>query len=457
MKFFAPLTLLLSTALLGALAQDDVTTIATPGTSVVTTETSVPPTDPTITTTETVTRGTTTAGRYTSKFRNTECSEEKCKMPECVCLNDKPPKGLSYESIPQFITLTFDGAVTVTNFPYYKELFKFTNPDKCAVRATFFVSHVDTNYKLVHELHRHGNEIGAHSISKNKNNYQDYWKNLDYEGWRAEFGGQKRILAKLAEIPEADIKGARAPNLQTAGNITIAALVHEKYEYDCSSPSRRGIETPFYPYTLDFGGQRDQDCPVLPCVQSTERYPGFWEVLMNDLNVRYQVKNQTLNRECATAAGCILFNEDGSVNYHPSEDQIFELFKNNFERYYNGNRAPFPLYLSEDWIKNEGQRKGLFKFIEYISQHKDVYIVNMNEIIEWMKSPANIEDYEKHTKCPEVKKTNCAMTSDDLSDLSDQFKHYCDYTEISELDGLTKRMIVCDDVECPNKYPWVGF
>lgn len=58
--------------------------------------------------------------------------------------------------------------------------------------------------------------------SKSKNNWQDYWKTLKYEGWVDEFGGQKKILAKYASIPEADIKGARAPNLQTAGNVTIA-------------------------------------------------------------------------------------------------------------------------------------------------------------------------------------------------------------------------------------------
>lgn len=54
-------------------------------------------------------------------------------------------------------------------------------------------------------------------------------------------------------------------------------------------------------------------------------------------------------RECATAAGCLLFNEDGSVKNIPTEDDIFNLFMDNFNRFYNGNRAPFPLYLSESW------------------------------------------------------------------------------------------------------------
>ncbi|XP_017461674.1 PREDICTED: uncharacterized protein LOC108355012, partial [Rhagoletis zephyria] len=232
----------------------------------------------------------TSTSRYHSNFRNPTCNFTACVEPKCQCLDDKPPKGLFAENIPQFVTITFDGAVTVTNFPFYKDLFTLTNPNKCPVTATYFVSHVDTNYKLVHELHRRGNEIGAHSISKSKNNWQDYWKTLSYEKWVDEFGGQKKILSKYAAIPLEDVKGARAPNLQTAGNLTIAALVHEKFEYDCSSPSRMGIKTPFFPYTFDYGGQRGNDCPVQPCLTDEQVFPGFWEVPMNDLNVVYTVK-----------------------------------------------------------------------------------------------------------------------------------------------------------------------
>ena len=102
--------------------------------------------------------------RYHSKFQNNVCNFTACVEPRCQCLNDKPPGGLLPEQIPQFVTITFDGAVTVTNFPFYKDLFKYKNPSDCQISATYFVSHVDTNYKLVHELHRHGNEIAVHSI-----------------------------------------------------------------------------------------------------------------------------------------------------------------------------------------------------------------------------------------------------------------------------------------------------
>jgi len=239
----------------------------------------------------------------------------------------------------------------------------------------------------------------------------------------------------------------------------LKALVDEKFEYDCSNPSRSGLKTPFFPYTLDYGGQRGQDCAVPPCIKDDQIYPGFWEVLMNDLKSEYTVKQGEnilkIERECASAAGCILFNEDNSVNYEPSADQIYELFLNNFNRFYNGNKAPFPLYLSEDWIQNEGKRKGLMKFIEEISkQHKDVFFVTIEEVIEWMKNSGTVSEYSAQAKCKEIQQTKCAMDDHD-DNLFTQFKQQCHFDKIGELDGQDKTLMICDGVSCPTHYPWV--
>lgn len=163
-------------------------------------------------------------------------------------------------------------------------------------------------------------------------------------------------------------------------------------------------------------------------------------------------------RECATAAGCLLFNDDGTVNYTPTEDQIFNLFMENFNRFYNGNRAPFPLYLSEDWIKQEGHRKGLFKFIKEVqANHTDVYFVALEEVINWMKSGSTAAEYKTtHSKCKELKTTTCAMTDLSTDQLDLQFNNHCDYEKVGELDGQTKRFYICDGVACPAHYPWVG-
>ena len=146
------------------------TNSTTVGTTEITTEestsTTEEPTTLSTTTASPTTIGTTTTTKkpYHSNFKNVDCNFTACLAPECQCLQDLPPNGMNPDDIPQFVIVTFDGAVTVTNFPYYQTLFDFKNPNNCPIQSTYFVSHVDSNYKLVHELYRRGNEIGVHSI-----------------------------------------------------------------------------------------------------------------------------------------------------------------------------------------------------------------------------------------------------------------------------------------------------
>ncbi|KAH7637441.1 hypothetical protein HUG17_7647 [Dermatophagoides farinae] len=399
----------------------------------------------------------TTRTPYHSSFKNTDCNFTACVAPDCQCLQDLPPNGMNIDDIPQFVIVTFDGAVTVTNFPYYQTLFDFKNPNNCPIEATYFVSHVDSNYKLVHELYRRGNEIGVHSISKAKNNNQEFWKYLDYEGWRQEMGGQRQILSKYSEIPIEKIRGVRAPNLQTAGNVTFTAFVDENFEYDCSNPSRRGINSPFFPYTFDYGFQRENDCQVQPCLKKGENYPGFWDVPMNDWDVEYEVQGVKVHRECAMASACIMFNKDGSVIYHPTADEIYDLFEYNFNHYYNGNRAPFPLFLSEEWMHDEAKRNALQRFIQDKLEKHDVFFVSIDEVLQWMQSPTNVHEYiEKTKQCKPIVKTKCGLKDGEIINDISQFKRKCDYEKIDELNGQSKRMVICDDLHCPEHYPWLN-
>jgi hypothetical protein len=383
------------------------------------------------------------------------CTSDDCKAPNCTCASNNPPFNHTRDDIPQFIIMTFDAAVRITNFPIYVNLSNHTNPNGCPIQATFFVSHVDTDYKLVHDLHRRGHEIAAHSISKSP--LGETWKKMDLDTWRKEMGGVKRIISKLAEIPEEEIIGARAPQLQTAGNITFTALVKEGFKYDCSMPSRKNIPRPLFPYTLDYGFQ--SDCQIMPCLEPEQTYPGFWSVPMNDWFSKMPVEgtNDTIQRECASVDACILFFKNGSVIDNPTPDQISDLFEENFNRFYTTNRAPFPLFLRESWISaNEDRQKGLIKFIDKMKLKNDVYFVSISEVIDWMGRGANatsIHDY-KQTKC--VKKpedTDCAVT--DLKEIQMQGKQ-CKYPKVPQLNGQDKTMVICDRLTCPEHYPWVG-
>lgn len=65
------------------------------------------------------------------------------------------------------IMITFDDAINNNNIDIYEKMFKEgrNNPNGCAIKGSFFISHKYTNYSAVQEMHRKGHEIAAHSIT----------------------------------------------------------------------------------------------------------------------------------------------------------------------------------------------------------------------------------------------------------------------------------------------------
>lgn len=69
----------------------------------------------------------------------------------------------------------------------------------------------------VHDLHAHGQEIALHSITHDT--MTSYWQALEVEQLVQEFGGERELVAKFANIPIEDIKGMRVPLLQLSGSL----------------------------------------------------------------------------------------------------------------------------------------------------------------------------------------------------------------------------------------------
>ncbi|CAG2170232.1 unnamed protein product [Oppiella nova] len=380
------------------------------------------------------------------------CSPATCKAPKCSCFSSEPPFGHKKEEIPQFVIMSFDEAVRLETQQFYETLLNYTNPNDCPIEATFFVSHVDTNYKLVHELHRRGHEIAAHSISKTTLGGQARWKSLDLEGWREEFGGIKRILSKLADIPINEIVGSRAPDLQTAGNITFTALADEGFRYDSSQPSRKYTAKPLFPYTLDFGFKAD--CQIEPCMSSEHTYPGFWSIPMNDWTTKLvNPDNTTIDIPCAEVDACTIYDSNGTYIEDPTVEQFVEVFEENFNRFYTANRAPFPLFLRDAWLSHtENRRTALLQFIDSLTAKKDVYFVSISELIDWMGrgSEATLLKNYKQTSCVKHPiEDKCGKTDLVVP------KGNCQYKHIDVLKGLDKLVVICNDVQCPHDYPWL--
>jgi hypothetical protein len=115
--------------------------------------------------------------------------------------------------------------------------------------------------------------------------------------------GQRDILERFASIKKGNIKGYRAPFLQTSGEITFKVtkpkylnqynfsllikfkflqfLADNGFLYDSSMPILSdSIESPIFPYTLDQGFR--QNCVMPPCPKDTDKHPGLWEVPIID-------------------------------------------------------------------------------------------------------------------------------------------------------------------------------
>ena len=89
-----------------------------------------------------------------------------CKLPNCFCMSTNPPKNMKPNEIPQLVFLTFDDAITVSNYDYYVSILKNrVNPNGQPISMTFYVTHEYNDYVKTHDLFYMGNEIACHSVT----------------------------------------------------------------------------------------------------------------------------------------------------------------------------------------------------------------------------------------------------------------------------------------------------
>ncbi|KAG6456235.1 hypothetical protein O3G_MSEX009615, partial [Manduca sexta] len=322
-----------------------------------------------------------------------ECDREACKLPECRCSSSDIPGGLKPRNTPQFVTVTFDDAVNVLNIETYRAiLYNRRNSNGCNAGATFYVNHEYTNYQLVNELYNRGYEIALHSITHRTPN--SFWATATYEDLVKEFVDQRRQMSHFANIPMNAIQGIRKPFLQLSGNTSFLMMANHGLKYDCSWPSNVHTDHALWPYTLDHAST--QDCPIGPC--PTASIPGPWVMPMiswRDLN----------NFPCSMVDTCVFFPD------REDEDEWFKFIMSNFERHYFGNRAPFGFFVHEWYIREySGVRKAFIRFMDVINNIPDVFMVNSNEVIEWVKNPIPVNEY-REKRCPSHTPSVCRHAS----------------------------------------------
>jgi len=359
-----------------------------------------------------------------------------CTLPTCRCSGTDIPGALLPANTPQLVFLTFDDAITIDNYAFYKQLFNPSrkNPNGHPITGTFYIAHEYTNYSMVHDLWRDGHEIALHSMSHSP--YTSYWRDLNESMWKQEVVDQRAQMAAFARMTANEIKGFRAPFLQTRGDVMYDVLSKNGFQYECSRPTLALRKPGLWPYTNDY--KSEQDCQIDPCPVNS--YPGFWTVPMIDL----------IGDD---GEGCAMV--DTCTPVPDKQASTYDLLVRNFEdhRGTGGNKAPFGLYAHHAWVNGSAngedleavleRRKGYEQFIDYVLTLGDTYVVSVTRGVEWVKTPKNINDtlafdafkvVTKNDGCP--RPFNCFYRADQTPFPTERYMYSC--------------------VTCPQVYPWLG-
>lgn len=410
------------------------------------------------------------AGATTQTPQNSNCTvgeycfDKPCVKPDCSCSGNDPTYNSTYNvtAMPQLLYLTYDDAFTqIAETDFYRGLFNgtFKNPDGNAIRATHFLTHSYTDYTLVNQYWRElGHEMASHSVTHRSN--QDYWKGINEQGWSDEALGMKRAITQFSNIPAEYIKGFRSPYLQMGGDEMYGALYKDGFQYDCSWASReygfQHLDTGLYPYTMDY--ETIQDCEIGPCPQCS--YPGFWVQPMLDLEDNWFDSNPLhpdQGQPCSMLDGCIFIDEQ-------TPEAVHVMLRRNFDRIYNGNRAPFGLYMHAAWFFGDQKwhYEGYKSFLQDITNNfGDVWIVPVGEGIDYYREFSDKTNEELIAMGDDgpfgLEKKKADRAQFDCKPL-DPCQYQVDNVDISNQE---RYMHICGKVgfgqqRCPSEYPWLG-
>mmetsp|Transcript_12016 Transcript_12016/g.25045 ORF Transcript_12016/g.25045 Transcript_12016/m.25045 type:complete len:529 (-) Transcript_12016:193-1779(-) len=288
--------------------------------------------------------------------------------------------GLDPLDIPQFILLTFDDAVGPYTMDLYQPLSSVQDSQGCGIKATWYVSISSsaggqslTQCELISGLRKGQHEIATHTYGHNGDpSTEDIIGALDW-------------LESECGVPREEMRGFRTPYLKFSQS-TFDRLHDMGFLYD-SSIGEPGIgsnkgERHLWPYTMDNGIAQDCRAAAGSCDQN-KNLPGMWEIPMWNM----------------------LDENDSPMIPMDWPGNAYEHLTHNFERRYNGNRAPLGIYLHASWLYLNGEN--LKKWAEEVlAAYNDVFFVTNFEMIEWMRNPVSSTQYAITREC-EGQVTDC--------------------------------------------------
>ncbi|CAB3399192.1 unnamed protein product [Caenorhabditis bovis] len=296
-------------------------------------------------------------------------TDGSCRLPNCYCTppDNSTPQNIPVKQIPQMVMLTFDDPITDRIINTLKSIFngKIRNPNGCAIKGTFFISHQWNNYDQCQWLYSKGNELAVNSITR------EDLSNRTKERWMREQKGMRDTLTEFSYAEKSHIIGARAPNFKIGGDIQMSMLSENGFAYDNSMI----VNGQYWPQTLDY--KPSWECePPQKCPQKIHR--GIWQIPIQTVQGNDGYWYSTMDR---------------AIKPSDSRLSVKQMLMRNFLTNYKSNRAPFVLTLSTDfltYLPDNGAIYALQDFLSEIVQRQDVYVVTGSQIIDWMQKPTEI-------------------------------------------------------------------
>ncbi|KAI8972644.1 hypothetical protein BDB01DRAFT_809422 [Pilobolus umbonatus] len=286
------------------------------------------------------------------------CDPATCKLPTCLCPSLLPPNGLDPKDVPQFVTITFDDSIQAELLATAKDLLNVKNPNGCAAKGSWYVSMMYTNFALVQQWYAQGNEVADHTFSHVGSPSSQ------------EIISARNMLNQYGGLPMGKIKGFRAPFLNYTTD-TLRDVAKLGFLYDSSASAV--VEDCYWPYTLDNG--LFNDCWNNVCTPDL-KLPGVWEVPM------YAVQDSSGTAQLM------------DVYLAGSPSDVTNWSNDNFNRHYNGNRAPFGVYVHPTHLSNRpglpdmsAKKEAVVNFIKSLESKPDVWFVTNEQLLQWMQNP----------------------------------------------------------------------
>lgn len=275
-------------------------------------------------------------------------------------------------SVPQFVLLAFNGAITPQAYDLYRPLSTLRSPvDGCPIKATWFANVAQsadaapmTKCDIVAGLRKSGHEIATHTYGLTINPTAD------------EIEGAVDWLNETCGVPREELRGFRTPGLgftqDTFENLAELGMLYDSSIADHQLGSDSGRQH-WWPYTMDGGIPQACVASAGSCDPSKSN-PGLWEVPL-----------------------WRLYGEDDipKIPIDWFDDDVIGTLERNFDRRYNagGNRAPLAINVKISWLATN-----LDNFTSWIndtlSSHDDVYFVTNYELIQWMRDPVPSWEYK---------------------------------------------------------------